>query len=165
MMKQALEEFDKQQKDKSPLSPPPTSPPPTPLSPDTDTQLPKHQPSSSMADYDLIKMRYLRSLNIPIESRRKTDPVGGVAASAPIPIPTGSFTKRLELEGSDSERSEDEPEEGEDGAQRRKRRAHTIGRLPRDFVPPHQLVGPSTFTVKHSIPVQYQDYRKKNMGL
>jgi len=193
MMKQALEEYDRQHKDKAlPPQPPPITFSATPQPADVDPAPGTKQraPSTSMADYDLIKLRYLRSLNIPMDSRRFHDPAGGVAASAPIPIPVASLAARLEMESSSEEEDDDDDSDSEgeqqvEGEQRvegtaspddvvvKKRKAkkkkEKVGDnengLGKGFVPPHELILPSSVTIKHSLPTQYQILRKKNAGL
>jgi len=118
MMKQALEEYDRQHKERTVSQPPPPitfSATPMPADVEAVPSATKQRaPSTSMADYDIIKLRYLRSLNIPMDSRRfPLDPAGGVAASAPIPIPVASLAARLEMESS-SDEEEDEEDDSED---------------------------------------------------
>jgi len=208
-MKQALEEYDRQHRERSLSQQPPpitfsATPMPADVEPVPQNGTKQRAPSTSMADYDLIKLRYLRSLNIPMDSRRfPLDPAGGVAASAPIPIPIASLAARLEMESSSEEEDEDDDDDDSEGEQPaeatateprvvggtdspddtivvkreeavpQKRKAKKKKEKVQDkenglgkrFVPPHELILPSSVTIKHSLPTQYQLLRKKNTGL
>jgi len=92
----------------------------------TQTQL-SHQDSTTQkqAGYDNIKMKYLRSLNIPIPVTKKQEDDwendNAIASSAPIPIPKGPAAKMVddsdEEENSDSSMVLHLPKAGEGGLQ------------------------------------------------
>lgn len=128
--------------------------------------------------YDNIKMRYLRSLNITIPTKKvheDNDADAILATSAPIDIPQG-FGKRL-----DDDDSEDTTNDSDDDSQEYispavaaaypskagRRRGNTSPKVnSQRFVPPHQLTSTNTGgsgVINHSLPTNYR--RRHQMGI
>jgi len=129
-----------------------------------------HQETNAQkhAGYDSIKMRYLRSLNIPIPTTKKTDDWESdtIASSAPIPIPKPPISATLsdseeEEEEEDSDSSYDTPPKA---SSTRKRRSTTGTNK---FIPPHEMISTgntdSTVIINHSLPTNYR--RRNHIGI
>jgi len=127
--------------------------------------LPTHAHDDDMStknkpdNYNEIKTRYLRSLNIPIPSKQETQKENIIiASSAPIPIPI-AMAKRY---SSDEEDEEDDDYFEEPAV---KPRRHTKGEestRPKPFIPPHELVDQGNSNIiNHSVPT---NYKKRTAG-
>jgi len=124
-----------------------------------------HQETTSQKQtgYDNIKMRYLRSLNIPIPVTKKQDDDWendtAIASSAPIPIPKPPSSKRLDDSDEDSDSSgvDTPPNRG------KPRRRNTTGK---EFIPPHEMISTGNnddvVLINHSLPT---NYRRRNIGI
>jgi len=105
-------------------------------------------------NYNDIKARYLRSLNIPIPLKRSSSKDLMIAASAPIPIPISMSRK------SDDEEEEDRYDSEEELKPRRIKPPKED--RPKNFIPPHQLVNQDSAVVNHSVP---SNYRRRTRGI
>jgi len=138
------------------------------------TQLSHQEPTATnnkqIGGYDSIKLRYLRSLNIPIPIPKKIDnneTDTSVVSSAPIPIPNAqTLAKRLEEEieeSDDSNRNSDQSDDEITPKRERRKRGNTGPK----FVPPHEmLLADSTdpaAMLNHSLPANYR--RHRNLGI
>jgi len=134
----------------------------------TQTQL-SHQETNTQkhAGYDSIKMRYLRSLNIPIPTTKKTDEWESdtIASSAPIPIPKPPISTTLS-DSEDEEDSDSSYDTPPKASSTRKRRSTTGTNK---FIPPHEMIsmGNNTdnaaTTINHSLPTNYR--RRNHIGI
>jgi len=122
-------------------------------------------PTHKQTDYDSIKMRYLRSLNIPIPVTKKQEEDwendNAIASSAPIPIPKPPSSKTIDdsdEEDSDSSGVDTPPTRG------RSRRNTTTGH--NKFIPPHEMISTgnsdNVVLINHSLPT---NYRRRNLGI
>lgn len=121
---------------------------------------------SKPGDYDSIKMKYLRSLNIPvanspiaIPSRDQGKKEENIASSAPIPIPIAtSFTKGSSSESESSDTESNSELDLSPATLEPKRKV-------KKFVPPHELTHTSgNSLINHSLPTNYKE-RKRNLGI
>jgi hypothetical protein len=142
----------------------------------------RHAPidNKKPGDYDVIKMKYLRSLNIasngPMAIPQREKKEESIASSAPIPIPIASsfHASDSEDESSDTESSlnlseselspalfaEREPKEPKKQKDPKKPKI-------KKFVPPHELNHTSTSgssLVNHSLPTNYR-VKNRNKGI
>jgi len=129
----------------------------------TQNQLSHQEPSiHKQTGYDNIKMRYLRSLNIPVPSSKKIDELGldnSIASSAPIPIPNSHIVSKKQEES--DEESEVDSELDTPSETRRRRNTG-----PNKFIPPHELTSADTgdvVTINHSLPSNYR--RRNHIGI
>lgn len=120
-------------------------------------------------DYDVIKMKYLRSLNItangPISIPAKKVKEESIASSAPIPIPTASRFARADSdeESSDTETSNSNSELELSPALMEPKKPSKA----KNFVPPHELTHTPTSgssLINHSLPSDYRE-KHRNRGI
>lgn len=119
------------------------------------------------AGYDRIKSNYLRSLNIPVPTKKSDtgEKDESIASSAPIPIPKGqSLSQRLADDSSDD--SDDDHNDFTTSAQMRGRRRGNTSPKGVKFVPPHEMAHNSNSTIiNHSLPTNYRRRNTHNMGI
>jgi len=129
----------------------------------------EHPKQQRPTDYDVIKMKYLRSLNItangPMAIPSKKEKDESIASSAPIPIPIASHFARNDSEdeeSSDTETSNSNSEFELSPALIEPKKPNKS----KKFVPPHELnhTTSGSSLVNHSLPNNYRE-KYKNRGI